>query len=88
MPPHSIAIRPSRGFARPAPNSFSRSVPGAYSLSARSAEEQIALAAILGLGETAKPDLCLVVVDAGQLVRNLYLVLQIVELCVPAVSAP
>jgi ferrous iron transport protein B len=60
-------------------------VPGAYSLSARSAEEQIAISAMLGLGESPKPDLCLVVVDAGQLVRNLYLVLQIVELGVPLV---
>jgi ferrous iron transport protein B len=60
-------------------------VPGAYSLSARSAEEQIAIAAVLGLGEGPKPDLCLVVVDAGQLVRNLYIVLQLVELCVPTV---
>src|SRR5262249_55192288 len=60
-------------------------VPGAYSLSARSAEGQIALAALLGRDDTPRPDLCLVVVDAGPLVRNLYLVLQIVELCVPVV---
>ena len=60
-------------------------VPGAYSLSARSAEEQIAIAAVLGLVETPRPDLCLVVTDAGQLVRNLYLALQILELGVPAV---
>jgi ferrous iron transport protein B len=60
-------------------------VPGAYSLSARSSEEQIAIAAILGLSGTPRPDLCLIVTDAGQLVRNLYLALQVVELGVPAV---
>jgi ferrous iron transport protein B len=62
-------------------------VPGAYSLSARSAEEQIALDAVLGLGGTPKPDLAVVVVDAGQLIRNLYLVVQLVELSVPCVIA-
>jgi ferrous iron transport protein B len=62
-------------------------VPGTYSLSARSSEEQIAIRAVLGLGENAKPDLALVVVDAGQLVRNLYLLLQLVELEVPCVVA-
>jgi ferrous iron transport protein B len=61
--------------------------PGAYSLSARSAEEQIALEAILGLHGNPKPALALVVVDAGQLARNLYLVLQLAELGVPMVIA-
>jgi ferrous iron transport protein B len=60
-------------------------VPGAYSLSARSSEEQIALQAVLGLGEHRKPELAVVVLDAGQLGRNLYLALQIVELEVPCV---
>jgi ferrous iron transport protein B len=62
-------------------------VPGAYSLSSRSAEEQIALEATLGLDENPRPDLCVVVVDAGQLVRNLYLVLQLAELEVPLIVA-
>jgi ferrous iron transport protein B len=62
-------------------------VPGAYSLSARSGEEQVAINAILGLGGNPKPALALVVVDAGQLVRNLYLVLQLAELGVPMVVA-
>ena len=55
-------------------------LPGAYSLSARSAEEQIALDALLGAGGLPRPALCVVVVDAGQLSRNLYLVLQLIEL--------
>lgn len=62
-------------------------VPGCYSLSARSAEEAIAIDAILGWHGNARPDLALIVVDATQLVRNLYLVLQILELGVPVVVA-
>lgn len=62
-------------------------VPGCYSLSARSMEEEIAINAILGWKGNARPDLALVVVDATQLVRNLYLALQILELGVPAVLA-
>jgi ferrous iron transport protein B len=62
-------------------------VPGAYSLSARSSEEQIALNAMLGWADNPRPDLVIVVVDAGQLVRNLYLALQIIELRVPVLVA-
>lgn len=62
-------------------------VPGAYSLSARSAEEQVAIDALLGWNENPRPDLAVVVLDATQLVRNLYLALQIVELCIPVVLA-
>src|SRR5690606_30227030 len=54
-------------------------VPGTYSLSARSLEEQVALHASLGLNGNPRASLAVVVVDAGQLVRNLYLVLQLVE---------
>jgi ferrous iron transport protein B len=70
-----------------APEQLSRAslvdVPGAYSLSARSADEQIAINAALGIAGNPKPDLVCVVVDAGQLIRNLYLVLQLVELQAP-----
>lgn len=62
-------------------------VPGAYSLAARSGEEQIALASVLGLGDERQPDLVVAVIDAGQLVRNLYLVLQLAELGLPLVLA-
>lgn len=62
-------------------------VPGAYSLSARSAEEQIALQAALGWADNPRPELVVVVVDAGQLVRNLYLALQLIELRVPVLIA-
>lgn len=62
-------------------------LPGTYSLVARSPEEQIAIEATLGLDGQPKPDLAVVVVDAGQLVRNLYLVIQLMELEVPMVVA-
>jgi ferrous iron transport protein B len=62
-------------------------VPGTHSLSARSVEEQIAILAIAGIPPLAPPDLTVVVVDATQLSRNLYLVLQIVETGGPAIVA-
>ncbi|HWZ89747.1 MAG TPA: ferrous iron transport protein B, partial [Polyangiaceae bacterium] len=62
-------------------------VPGTYSLSARSPEEQIALSAVLGLSGNPRPELCVVVVDAGQLARNLYLVVQLLELDIRVVVA-
>jgi ferrous iron transport protein B len=62
-------------------------LPGAYSLSARSAEEQIAIETVLGRAGLTRPSLVVVVVDAGQLSRNLYLVLQLLELELPLVVA-
>src|SRR5262245_38271964 len=62
-------------------------VPGTYSLSARSREEQLAIQAIAGLHPLERPDLVVCVVDATQLVRNLYLVLQLIELGLPVVVA-
>ena len=62
-------------------------LPGTYSLSARSPDEQIALQAVAGLDGKPRPDLVVVVVDAGQLLRNLYLVVQLIELNMPLVVA-
>ena len=62
-------------------------VPGTYSLSARSREEQLAIQAVAGLHPLERPELVVCVVDATQLVRNLYLVLQLVELHLPLVVA-
>lgn len=62
-------------------------LPGTYSLAARSAEEQIAMEALLGVGDEAAADLCVLVVDAGQLLRNLYLGLQLIELQIPVIIA-
>jgi ferrous iron transport protein B len=62
-------------------------VPGTYSLSARSREEQLAIQAICGLHPLERPDAVLLVVDATQLTRNLYLALQVIETDVPVVIA-
>lgn len=61
--------------------------PGAYSLSARSLEERVAIAAALGQDGNPRPDLIVVVLDAGQLTRNLYLALQLAEFRLPLVFA-
>ncbi|MFT6042459.1 MAG: ferrous iron transport protein B, partial [Gammaproteobacteria bacterium] len=64
-------------------------IPGTYSLAARSEEERIAIEVVAGLSkrEEDRPDAVVVVVDASQLNRNLYLVLQVLELDVPTVVA-
>lgn len=62
-------------------------VPGTYSLAARSAEEQLAILAIAGLHPMEQPDATICVVDATNLVRNLYLALQLIELGTPLVIA-
>lgn len=62
-------------------------VPGTYSLVARSADERIALDVIAGLGGEPVPELLVVCIDATQLVRSLYLLLQAQELGRPCVVA-
>jgi|CXWL01.1.fsa_nt_gi ferrous iron transport protein B len=60
-------------------------LPGTYSLSARSPDEQIAVDALLGQGRRA--DAVVVVSDASALARNLYLALQVLETGVPTIIA-
>ena len=63
-------------------------LPGTYSLNARSAEEQIAFDSIVGIAGGA-PDVVVVCVDATQVARSLYLLLQCQELgarCVVALT--
>ncbi|HET6584239.1 MAG TPA: ferrous iron transport protein B [Nannocystaceae bacterium] len=61
-------------------------LPGTYSLSAISEDEAVAFRVIAGDGAPA-PDAVLLVVDATNLARNLYLALQVRELGVPIVVA-
>src|SRR5262245_60652336 len=63
-------------------------LPGAYSLAARSPDEQVAVDLLLGRapGEAA-PDVVIAVVDASNLERHLYLVTQLFELGRPIVVA-
>ncbi len=63
-------------------------LPGTYSLVSRSPDEQIAMEVLRGLrSDVAVPDVVIVVVDASNLQRNLYLVSQLIELGRPMVVA-
>jgi ferrous iron transport protein B len=63
-------------------------LPGSYSLSASSPDEQIALEVLLGRARDGwRPDVVVVVVDAAHLERNLFLASQVIELGVPVVVA-
>jgi len=63
-------------------------LPGTYSLISRSPDEQVAMDVIRGLrSDTPAPDVVIVVVDASNLQRNLYLVSQLIEMGRPLVVA-
>src|SRR5271167_4620620 len=63
-------------------------LPGTYSLISRSPDEHVAMEVLRGLRKDTKaPDLVVVVVDASNLQRNLYLVSQLIELGRPLVVA-
>ncbi len=63
-------------------------LPGTYSLAARSPDEMIAVDVLLGhRPDIPKPDAVVVVVDAANLERNLYLVTQTMELGIPTLVA-
>src|SRR3954452_12619889 len=63
-------------------------LPGPYSLISRSPDEHVAMEVLRGLrADTKAPDAVVVVVDASNLQRNLYLVSQLIELGRPMVVA-
>ncbi len=63
-------------------------LPGTYSLISRSLDETVAMEVLRGMrADTPVPDVVVVVVDASNLQRNLYLVSQLVELGRPMVVA-
>lgn len=63
-------------------------LPGTYSLAAKSLDERIAVDALTGhIDQQGPPDLAIVVVDAENLQRNLFLASQISELGVPMMIA-
>ena len=61
-------------------------LPGTYSLTAHSPDEQVAVSAVNGR-HGARPDAVVVVLDAGSLERGLYLAVQIIETGVPVIIA-
>src|SRR3954452_18767535 len=63
-------------------------LPGTYSLISRSPDEQVAMEVLRGLrADTPAPDVVIVVIDASNLQRNLYLVSQVIELGRPMLVA-
>lgn len=63
-------------------------LPGSYSLSPNSPDEQVTRDVLLGdLDGERTPDLVICVVDASSLERHLYLVLQVIDLGLPVVLA-
>jgi len=62
-------------------------LPGTYSLNARSAEEQITFDALAGLAGQQAPDVVVVCLDATQLARSVYMLLQCRELGARCVGA-
>jgi ferrous iron transport protein B len=61
-------------------------LPGTYSLTALSEDEAVAFRALTAEGHE-RPDAVLLVLDASNLARNLYLALQVLELGLPMVVA-
>ncbi|RMD85076.1 MAG: ferrous iron transport protein B [Candidatus Dadabacteria bacterium] len=63
-------------------------LPGCYSLVARSHDEQIAHDVLVGqMDDMPEPNLVIIVADASNLERNLYLASQILDLGIPCVLA-
>ncbi len=62
-------------------------LPGCYSLTARSSEEHIAHEALVGRLHGSLPNAVVCVVDATQLARGLYLVMQLIEMGLPVLVA-
>ncbi|MCC6748713.1 MAG: ferrous iron transport protein B [Deltaproteobacteria bacterium] len=62
-------------------------IPGTYSVNARSQDEELALAELVGLGGSPAPDAVVVILSATALERSLYLLLQLREFGLPVVAA-
>ncbi len=62
-------------------------LPGTYSMAALSPDELLVGDVLAGRGRHARPDALLIVVDASNLRRNLYLVSQLLEYEIPTVIA-
>jgi ferrous iron transport protein B len=63
-------------------------LPGAYSLVPKSPDEEVAVSVLHGqMKGVAKPDVVVVVADATNLVRNLYLASQVIEVGLPTIIA-
>ena len=61
-------------------------MPGTYSLTARSPDEEVAINALLGRKGLPRPDAVLLVLDATAIERSLYLLLQVIEFGLPVIA--
>jgi ferrous iron transport protein B len=76
------------GWAPPQFNARALDLPGTYSLSPQSLDEQISRDVLLHrLRELPAPALVVIVVDASNLQRNLYYATQVIELAYPTILA-
>jgi ferrous iron transport protein B len=63
-------------------------LPGTYSLSARSADEAVSVEVLSGeMPGVSRPDAVIVILDATNIERNLYLLSQVLELKIPTLVA-
>ncbi|QDV92336.1 Ferrous iron transport protein B [Phycisphaerae bacterium RAS2] len=82
-----VTVEKREGLLRGTPHSL-LDLPGTYSLSARSPDEELARDVLLGrVPGTTRPDAVLLVIDASNLERNLYLTSQVLEFGMPVVIA-
>ena len=61
-------------------------LPGSYSLSPRAPDEVVAVRALMGSGDSARPHAALCIVDATNLDRNLFLLTQVIDSGLPVVA--
>lgn len=78
-----VTIEKKEGFVKDRPNLLVQDLPGIYSMSPYSPEEEISRQYII----KEKPDVILNIVDSSNLERNLYLTTQLLELNIPVVVA-
>ena len=83
-----VTVDRREGPLRALPGVHALDLPGTYSLAARSPDEMVAVDVLLGRRpETPRPDAVVLVVDASNLERNLYLASQVFETGLPVVVA-
>src|SRR5436190_17869613 len=81
-----VTVDKKSGPLRAIPGVVLLDLPGTYSLAARSPDEAVAADVLLGRrADTPRPDAVVIVADASNLERNLYLASQVIETGVPAV---
>ncbi|PRP95454.1 Ferrous iron transport protein B [Enhygromyxa salina] len=81
------SLRAAGATAAGAPAPVLVDLPGTYSLTPFAEDEAVAFRTLTGIRGERRPDAVLLVLDASNLARNLYLALQVFELGLPCVVA-